>query len=295
MTTIIWDAVSERLYETGVDRGVLFLSNAGVYDTGFGWNGLTKVTEKPSGASATPLYADNGKYLNLISAEDFGGTIEAFTYPLQFAQCDGTASPQVGVSVGQQTRKGFGFSYRTKLGNDVSASDFAYKLHLVYGALAAPSERAYETINDSPSALAFSWDFSTTAVNVTGLKPSAILTIDSSKVLAANLLVLENALYGTAGTSPRLPLPDEVIAMFAGSQTLVTPVMPTFVSTTGVITIPTVTGVTYRRTDTNAIVTGTTTIAGTTGASLVIKATPSSGAYAFTVNSDDAYSFVRTA
>lgn len=295
MTAIIWDAVNERLYETGVDRGVLFLANAGIYDTGFGWNGLTKVTEKPSGASASPLYADNGKYLNLISAEDFGGTIEAFTYPMQFAQCDGTASPQTGVSVGQQTRKSFGFTYRTKLGNDVLASDFAYKLHLVYGALASPSERAYETINDSPSALAFSWDFSTTAVSVAGLKPSAILTIDSSKVSSANLLVLENALYGTASTTPRLPLPDEVIAMFAGAQTMVTPLAPTFVSTTGVITIPTVTGVVYRRADTNAIVTGTTTIAGTTGASLVIKAAPLNGTFAFTINSDDDWSFVRTA
>lgn len=295
MTRITWDNVGERLYETGVDLGVLYIPNAGVYDNGFGWNGLTKVTEKPSGASATPLFADNGKYLNLISAEDFGGTIEAFTYPSQFAQCDGTASPQVGVTIGQQARKSFGFAYRTKLGNDVSALDFAYKLHLVYGALAAPSERAYETVNDSPSALAFSWDFSTTAVAITGMKPSAILTIDSSKVTESNLTVLENALYGTAGTAPRLPLPDEVVAMFAGSQTVVTPSAPTFVSTTGVITIPTVTGVTYRRADTNAIVTGTTTIAGTTGASLVIKAAPSTGAYTFAANSDDDWSYVRTA
>ena len=295
MTKIIWDATGERTYETGVDYGVLYIANGGVYDNGFGWNGLTKVTEKPSGASATPLYADNGKYLNLISAEDFGGTIEAFTYPKEFAQCDGTASPQVGVTVGQQSRKSFGFAYRTKLGNDVLASDFAYKLHLVYGALAAPSERAYETINDSPAALAFSWDFTTTAVAIAGMKPSAILTIDSSKVSAANLLVLENALYGTPGTNPRLPLPDEVVEMFAGSQTEVTPVAPTFVSTTGVITVPVVTGVVYRRGDTNAVITNTTTIAGGSGASLIVRATPASGAYTFKANTDEDWSFTRTA
>jgi hypothetical protein len=240
------------------------------------------------------LYADNIKYLNLLSVEEFGGTIEAYTYPAEFAQCDGTSLQNVGVSVGQQSRKTFGLSYRTKLGNDVS-DDYGYKLHLIYAALAAPSEKAYATVNDSPEAITFSWEFSTTAVAVTGLKPTSLLTIDSSKVTPANLLSLENALYGTAGTNPRLPLPDEVIGMFAGAQTLVTPTTPTFVSATGVITIPVVTGVTYRRQDTNAIVTGTTTIAGTTGASLVIRATPASGLYAFTTNADDDWTFVRTA
>lgn len=295
MAILLWDQSGQRLYETGVDKGVLYIPNAGVYDNGYAWNGLTAITESPSGAEPSPMYADNIKYLNLLSVEELGGTIEAYTYPDQFAQCDGTATPQTGVSVGQQTRKAFGLSYRTRLGNDVSATDFGYKLHLIYNILAAPSEKAYATINDSPEAMTFSWDFSTTAQAVTNLKPTALLTIDSTKVNSGNLTTLENALYGTAGTNPRLPLPDEVIAMFAGAQTLVTPTIPTFVSATGVITIPVVTGVTYRRADTNAIVTGTTTIAGTTGASLVIRATPSTGAYAFTTNADDDWTFVRTA
>ena len=295
MTKLLWDQAGERTYETGVDHGVLYIPNAGVYDTGFAWNGLTTVTESPSGAEASPQYADNIKYLNLVSAEEFGATIEAFTYPKEFAQCDGTAAPQVGVAVGQQARKSFGLAYRTKLGNDIAASDYGYKLHLIYGALAAPTERAYATVNDSPEAMAFSWEITTTAVAVTGLKPTAILTIDSTKVNPANLATLELALYGDTGPGPRLPLPDEVIAMFAGAQSLVTPAAPTFVSTTGVITIVPTTGVTYRRGDTNAVVTTTTTIAGGVGASLVINAAPSSGSYAFTPNSDDDWSFVRTA
>lgn len=293
MTQITWDSVGERLYETGVDRGVLYIPNGGVYDTGIGWNGLTKVTEKPSGASPSPLYADNGKYLNLISAEDFSGTIEAFTYPKEFAACDGTGAPAVGIAVGQQSRKSFGFAYRTKVGNDVLAGDYGYKIHLVYGALASPSERAYETVNDSPSALAFSWDFTTTPVNVPNFKPSAILTIDSTKVIAANLLVLENALYGTAGTTPRLPLPTEVIEMFAGSQTIVTTVAPAYASTTGIITIPTVTGVQYRRGDTNANLVGGSTITLAVGQSLTIKAVPQSGAFVFSAASDDDWVYTR--
>lgn len=295
MAVLQWDQVGQRFYETGVDHGVLYIPTAGVYDIGYAWNGLTTVTESPSGAESTPLYADNIKYLNLLSIEEFGGTIEAYTYPDQFAQCDGTASPQTGINIGQQTRKLFGLSYRTRLGNDASATDYGYKLHLVYGCQAAPSEKAYNTINDSPEGIVFSWEFTTQPVTITGLKPAALVTVDSTKVPGANLTTLTDALYGTAGTQPRLPLPDEVSTMFAGAQTVVTPVAPTFVSTTGVITIPTVTGVTYRRADTNAVVTGTTTIAGTTGASLVIQATPASGAYAFAPNSDDDWSFVRTA
>ena len=295
MTKLLWDQTGERTYETGVDQGVLYIPTAGVYDVGYAWNGLTTVTESPSGAESSPQYADNIKYLNLVSNEEFGATIEAFTYPSQFAQCDGTAAPQVGVSVGQQARKSFGLAYRTKLGNDVSGSEYGYKLHLIYGALAAPTERAYATVNDSPEGIAFSWEVTTTAVAVTGLKPTAVLTIDSTKVAPANLTTLENALYGTAGTTSRLPLPDEVIGMFAGAQTVVTPLAPTFVSTTGVITIPSVTGVQYRRADTNAVVTGTTTITGTIGASLVIRATPTTGTYTFAANADDDWSFVRTA
>ena len=295
MAILTWDQVGERLFETGVDRGVLYTPSNGVYDSGVAWNGLVSVTESPSGAEASAQYADNIKYLNLVSAEEFGATIEAFTYPTQWGQHDGSMAPQAGISIGQQSRKPFGLSYRTRLGNDVSGSDFGYKIHLVYGALAAPSEKAFTTINDSPEAITFSWEITTTPVPVSGFKPTAILTIDSTKVSPANLLTLENALYGTAGTSPRLPLPDEVISMFAGAQTAVTTVAPTFVSTTGVITIPTVVGVQYRRADTNAVVTGTVTIAGTTGASLVIRAVPASGAYVFTPASDDDWAFVRTA
>jgi hypothetical protein len=294
MTVLVWDQSGERFYETGVDHGVLYIPDHGVYDNGYAWNGLTTVTESPSGAEATPLYADNIKYLNLIAVEEFGGTIEAYTYPEEFGQCDGTAAPSNGVTVGQQTRKLFGLSYRTKLGNDEIATDYGYKLHLIYAALAAPSEKAFATINDAPEAITFSWAFTTTAVAVTGLKPTALLTIDSTKVDPANLAALEEALYGTAGTNPRLPLPDEILGMFVGTQTAVTPVQPTFVSTTGVITIPVVPGVVYRRADTNAVVVGTTTIAGGVGASLVIRAVPAPDSV-FTPNSDDDWSFVRTA
>lgn len=293
MTRVLWDQVGERFYETGVDRGVLYLPNAGVYDMGYAWNGLTAVTESPSGAEATPIYADNIKYLNLQSTEEFGGTIEAFTYPDAFAECDGTATPHAGVAVAQQSRKSFGLSYRTLKGNDVSGTDLGYKLHLVYGALAAPSEKAYATVNDAPEALAFSWAFSTTPVAVTGLKNSALLTIDSADVSPANLTALEDALYGTAGTSPRLPLPDEVIAMFAGAQTAVTPVAPTIVGATGVITVPVVAGVTYRRADTNQVVTGVLAAIPSLS-TLIIKAAPSSGAYKFAAGSDDDWALTRT-
>lgn len=293
MTALVWDQSGERLYETGVDHGVLYIPNNGVYDNGYAWNGLTTVTESPSGADPTPLYADNIKYLNLISMEQLGGTIEAYTYPDEFGQCDGTAEPHPGIAVGQQTRRAFGLSYRTRLGNDEQSVDYGYKLHLIYSATAAPSEKAYATINDTPEAITFSWAFSTTAVAVAGLKPTALLTIDSTKVDAGNLATLNDALYGTAGTNPRLPLPDEIITMFAGGQTQVTTVSPTFVAATGVITIPTVTGVQYRRADTNAVVTGTVTIP-TPGDSLVIHANPSSGAYDFTPASDDDWSFTRS-
>ena len=246
MSVLKWDQTSERLYETGVDRGVLFIPTAGIYDTGFAWNGLTAVTESPSGAEPTPLYADNIKYLNLISAEEFGATIEAYTYPEEFGQCDGTAAPKVGVLIGQQSRKTFGLAYRTKLGNDVDGTDYGYKLHLVYGALASPSEKAYATVNDSPEAITFSWEVTTTAVMVSGLKPTAILTIDSTKVDAAELASLEDLLYGTAVTEPSLPLPDAVLALFAaGVIVSVVALAPTYDDTADEITIPVVTGVEY--------------------------------------------------
>jgi hypothetical protein len=293
MTALLWDQTGERRYETGVDHGVLYIPTAGIYDVGYAWNGLSSVTESPSGADTTPVYADNIKYLNLQAVEEFGGSIEAYTYPKEFGQCDGIVAPSVGLAIGQQARKVFGLSYRTKVGNDTLGTSYGFKLHLVWGALAAPSEKAYNTINESPEAIPFNWTFTTTPVPVTGYAPAANMTIDSTVVDATALTNLMNALYGTAGTSPRLPLPDEVVTMFAGTQTVVTTTAPTFVAGTGVITIPTVTGVTYRRSDTNAIVTGTVTIA-TSGASLTIKAAPSTGAYTFSPASDDDWTFTRT-
>ncbi len=212
MAKLVWDKTGERLYETGVKQGVLYVQDtSGTYPKGVAWNGLTNVTESPSGAEATALYADDIKYLNLISTEEFGGTIEAYTYPDEFAECDGSAALTAGVYIGQQARKTFGFCYRTTLGNDVDNNAHGYKLHLVYGALASPSEKAYSTINDSPEAITFSWEFSTTPVNVTGYKPTACITIDSTKVDAGKLAALEKILYGDdTGDGPRLPLPDEV-------------------------------------------------------------------------------------
>lgn len=215
MAPLTWDQVGERLYETGVDHGVLYIPNAsGIYDKGYAWNGLTTVTETPSGAESSPQYADNIKYLNIISAEEFGATIEAFTYPDEFAQCDGTAVPSPGVAVGQQGRKIFGLSYRTRVGNDIEGTDFGYKLHLLYGCQAAPSEKAYATINDSPEAIAFSWEVTTTPVPVTDYKPTSLIVVDSTVVDAADLQALEDLLYGKAATEAALPTPDAVIALF---------------------------------------------------------------------------------
>jgi hypothetical protein len=211
MAKLVWDQTGERLYETGVKQGVLYvMDNTGKYPTGVVWNGLTAVTESPSGAEATPLYADDIKYLNLVSAEEFGATIEAYTYPDEFMECDGSASLVEGVYIGQQPRKTFGLCYRTTLGNDVDNNSYGYKLHLIYGALAAPSEKAYATINDSPEAITFSWEVSTTPVNVTGHKPTASLVIDSTKVDEVKMQALEAVLYGSESEEARLPLPDEV-------------------------------------------------------------------------------------
>ena len=211
MSKIVWDQTGERLYETGVKQGVLYVRNAdGTYPNGVAWNGLTSISESPSGAEPTPLYADDIKYLNLMSAEEFGATIEAYTYPEEFMQCDGSASVVEGVYIGQQARKTFGLCYRTTLGNDVDGNDYGYKLHLIYGALAAPSEKAYASINDSPEANTFSWEVSTTPVNVTGFKPTASVVIDSTKVDKAKLTALEAILYGSETEEARLPLPDEV-------------------------------------------------------------------------------------
>ena len=210
MPKLIWDATGERVYETGVRNGVLYPMVDGAYPKGVVWNGLTAVTESPSGAESTPLYADDIKYLNLISAEEFGATVEAFTYPEEFAECDGSATLVKGVTIGQQPRKTFGMSYRTVIGNDVNNESHGYKLHLIYGAVATPSEKAYSTINDSPEAITFSWELTTTPVNVTGFKPTACLTIDSTKVDKEKLTALEDILYGTQEAEARLPLPDEI-------------------------------------------------------------------------------------
>lgn len=216
MPKIVWDNTGERLYETGVRNGVLYpIQTDGTYSKGVAWNGLISVTESPSGAEATPLYADDIKYLNLISAEEYGSTIEAYTYPDEFAECDGSASIATGVNIGQQPRKTFGMCYRTVVGNDVENDNYGYKLHLVYGALAAPSEKAFSTINDSPEAITFSWEVSTTPVNVTGFKPTASLTIDSTKVDAAKLASLEAILYGSESEDARLPLPDEIATLMS--------------------------------------------------------------------------------
>ena len=201
MSKLIWDQTGERLYETGVKNGVLYIPTNGVYNKGVAWNGLTAVTESPSGAEATALYADDIKYLSLMSTEEFGATIEAYTYPDEFAQCDGSASLATGVMIGQQPRKTFGLCYRTTIGNDIEGNDFGYKLHIIYGALASPSEKAYATINDSPEAITFSWEITTTPVNVTGAKPTASLTIDSTKVDAEKLAALEKVLYGDIYTA----------------------------------------------------------------------------------------------
>jgi len=216
MPKLEWDKTGERLYETGVSHGVLYVQSAtGTYPAGVAWNGLTAVTESPSGAEATPLYADDIKYLELRSAEEFGATIEAYTYPEAFAECDGSAELSEGVVIGQQDRKSFGLCYRTIVGNDVSKNDLGYKLHLIYGATASPSEKAYQSVNDSPEAITFSWEVTTTPVSVTGHKPTASITIDSTKVDATKLTTLESMLYGAESAEATLPTPDEVAAIFA--------------------------------------------------------------------------------
>lgn len=215
---IAFDEIGKKVYEAGVDQGVLYVMGAaGTYEEGVAWNGLTQVTESPSGAEATPLYAGNNKYLNLYSAEEFGATIEAFTYPDEFEPCDGSAELAPGVTVGQQSRSAFGLSYRTKLGNDTLSDQYGYKIHIIYGAMAAPSEKAYQTINDSPEAITFSWELTTTPVSVDGLKPTASIVINSTKIDSVKLKALEDILYGTAELEPRLPLPSEIATLCAAA------------------------------------------------------------------------------
>ena len=214
MSKLVWDQTGERYYETGVKNGVLYVQGeGGTYQNGVAWNGLTAVTESPSGAEPTTLYADDMKYLTLMSAEEFGATIEAYTYPVEFNQCNGEAEIATGVIVGQQDRKSFGLCYRTTVGNDVDGNAYGYKLHIIYGAKAAPSEKAYAAINDSPEAITFSWELTTTPINVEGFKPTANITIDSTKADASKLTALEAILYGSEAENARLPLPGEIITL----------------------------------------------------------------------------------
>lgn len=214
MSKLVWDATGERKYETGVSKGVLYPQSAqGAYPKGVAWNGLTGVTQSPSGAEATALYADNIKYLNLLSTEEFGATITAYTYPDEFAACNGEATLAKGVTVGQQTRSLFGMAYNTIIGNDTEANKHGYKIHIIYGAQAAPSEKAYETVNDSPAAVELSWEISTTPVNVEGFEPTASIEIDSTTADPAKLKALEDILYGSGETEARLPLPDEIATL----------------------------------------------------------------------------------
>ena len=214
MSKIVWDAIGDHIFETGVRNGVLYLKGAeGTYNTGVAWNGLTSVSESPEGAEPTDLYADDIKYLTLMSAENFKATIEAYTYPVEFEECDGSATIANGVVIGQQSRKPFGLCYRTAIGNDTDGNEHGYKLHIVYGCQASPSEKQYSTINDSPEAITFSWEVNTTPVNVTGKKPTATLIIDSTKADKAKLTALEAILYGSEQDEPRLPLPDEIATL----------------------------------------------------------------------------------
>ena len=288
MAILYWDQSGSRFFETGVDKAVLYIPNsAGLYSSGYAWNGLTSVTEQPTGAEPNPIYADNLKYLNLYSVEEFGATIEAYTFPNEFAQFDGMATPTAGVSVAQQSRGRFGLSYRTRIGDDIVGDERGYKLHLIYGCQASPSEKGYNTVNDSPEAITFSWEIATTPASVTGYKPTSIMTIDSTKVNTTALTNLENFLYGTSGTNPSLPLPDAVIALFAGTVSTTTPVAPTYNTTTKVITIPTTTGVTYR-------INGVALIAGAQPAitaNTIVTATPNNG-FVFAANVDDDFLFV---
>lgn len=282
MTRVAWDAVGEHLYEAGVDHGVLYHADvSGDFVTGFAWNGLTTVTESPTGAEATPIYADNIKYLNLMSIEEFAGTIEAITYPDEFAVNDGSAVPETGVYVGQQPRQIFGFCWRTRIGNELNA-ELGYKLHMVWNAIAAPSEKAFNTVNDSPETTTFSWEFWTTPISFdpegdyADLKPTAYLCVDSTKVSPADLAELEDMLYGTVGNDPALPTPDAVLAIFAGALTLATlPATIAYDSGTDIVTIPSTTGVIYK-------VDGVTVPAGAFGpitADVLVTAIPDTGYY----------------
>lgn len=285
---LAWDKTGERRFETGTNKGVLYpQATDGSYQDGVAWNGLTAVTESPTGAEANPQYADNMKYLNLKSAEEYGFTIEAFMYPDEFGQCDGTAEPEPGVFLGQQSRRSFGFSWQTRIGNDIEGVDLGYKVHLAWGCDAAPSEKAYATINDSPEATGFSWEVTTNPVEVGTIggieyKPSAWMAIDSTKADPTALAALEDMLYGTVGSDPSLPTPAEVIALFAAAVlTEVETTAPTYDAGTDMITIPGTVGVVYS-------IDGEVVPAGPHGPiteDTVVTAAPAAGYY-FTETSD---------
>lgn len=289
MAKIVWDQIDERVYETGVDHGVLYLpDNNGNYVTGVAWNGLTTVTESPSGAESNPQYADNIQYLNLISAEVFAATIEALSFPREFERFDGLGTPTDGVTVGQQTRQKFGFAYRTLVGDAVSGNKAGEKIHVVYNCVAAPSERAHATVNDSPEAMPMSWAISTTPVPVPNMDPSATLVVDSRIVDETIYAAFKDVIYGTTGVDPRLPMPAEIIAMFESGVTVVTPTAPTFNSGTNTITIPTVAGVTYQIGGEN-VVAGPVVITVNT----VVTSVPTVG-YVFPDGVDDDWGFSYT-
>lgn len=290
MAKLVWDKSGERLFETGVSKGVLYPQVNGAYPNGVVWNGLTSVTESPSGADITDLWADNIKYASIRAAESFGATIEAYTYPDEFAACDGSAELVPGVFLGQQKRSPFGLSYRTQIGSDTDTSAAeAYKLHIIYGATAAPSDRSYSTMNESADAVTFSWELSTTPVSVEGHKPTASLTIDSSKINAAKLEALETILYGAADSAPRLPLPDEIASLMLGDP--VVPTAPTFVASTGVLTIPTKLGVVYYVNGAEVDEGAQDALDG--GVSVVVTAQPDTGYY-FEAGTNSTWTFIST-
>lgn len=285
---LTWDNPGERLYETGVSNGVLYIpDNAGLYNNGVAWNGLTALTESPSGAESNKQYADNIVYVNLTSAEEFSGTLEAFTSPREFDQFDGLATPVPGFNIGQQRRRTFGLSYKTLVGNDIDGSDHGYKLHVIYGASAAPSERSYATVNDSPEGMTLSWEITTTPVPVgVGYRPTATLTFDSTLIPAAKMTEIENLLWGTEGVDPQLPTPAEFITLLGGTTVQVEPTAPTYNATTKVITIPSTAGVEY-------FIDGVKKNAGALPAitkDTLVIAKPASG-YKFPVPTDDDWLF----
>jgi hypothetical protein len=295
MTQLTWDNVGQRRYETGVDHGVLYqIDNDGNYVDGVAWNGLTTVTESPSGAESNKQYADNIVYVNLVSAEEFGGTIEAFTYPDEFGQNDGSAEVAPGVLLAQQGRRPFGLVFRSLMGNDTAGTDFGYKLHLIYGCQASPSEKSYATVNDSPEAATLSWEFTTTPVTVTGRKATSLITIDSTKTDPDALQTLEDILFGTADDDPRLPTPDEVIALVGEGAVNVdltlAAAQPTFVEGTGVITLPNVTGVQWKVGGVNKAPGDQPPLAA--GSTATVRATAQSG---FNLVGDETWTFKRPA